>query len=139
MNCPNCKTIVLKERGVKGSDVEVDCCSVCKGIWFQEEELEAVAAEAIKELVVPRGAMKSSRMCPECFGAMHEFEYPQTMVKIDMCKKCSGLWVDGGEFKEIRVVRRRLQAAGTADEYDEVTGVKGGLLGLIENAISRLM
>ncbi len=95
--------------------------------------------EAIKELKVPGDAQKDVEcLCPKCNKALYAFNYPQTYVNIDMCKRCGGLWFDQGEFKEIRAVRSSLEKWGEKQEYAEVTGVKGALINFIDSAITSL-
>ena len=66
------------------------------------------------------------------------FDYPQTFVKVDICKQCEGLWLDAGELKEIEAVRSNLQKTGTIEQYDEVGGLKGWLIEFIDDAIDSL-
>ena len=94
---------------------------------------------AIKELEIPGTARKDvERLCPKCEKALYEFDYPQTYVTIDMCKKCGGLWLDAGEFKEIRAVRNSLQMSGELKEHADVPGVRGALIRLVDSAIGSL-
>ena len=138
MNCPRCKTVDLKKDKPKNSDLMLDYCSKCGGIWFDETELEQIVTQAIRDLALPEKAVKLSRVCPKCKKYLYEFNYPQTYVKIDMCKECKGIWFDAGELKEMQAVRRHLTESGKAKEYDDVTGVKGKLLDLIDLAFDRL-
>jgi len=117
---------------------ELDCCPKCTGVWFDKEELEAVLRVAAKELAIPNGAEETERLCPACSVPLHTFIYPQTLVRVDMCRRCSGLWLDGGEFKEIATVRRKLEAKGTLEEYAPPVGIKGALLRLIDAALESL-
>lgn len=138
MNCPKCNNI-LKQGKTKNSDVTVDYCSKCKGIWFDEKELEQVEYESVKFLAVPPDAIESKYQCPKCQKALFSFSYPQTFVTIDMCKKCKGLWVDAGELKEIKAVRKKLKQQGTAKQQDKIYGAKGKLIGFIESAIDNIL
>jgi len=139
MICPKCKVAKLRKRRVKGKAFTVEYCLKCKGVWFDQGELDEVMPEAIKELEVPRGAQKDVEyLCPKCNKALYAFDYPQTYVTINMCKRCGGLWFDRGEFKEIREVRRSLEKWGEMQEYAEVTGVKGALIEFIDSAIKSL-
>ena len=139
MYCPKCKTVSLKKGKPKNSRLTIDYCSKCKGIWFDEMELEQIASKAIKDLSVPRGVAKSPRLCPKCRKHLYEFNYPQTYVIIDMCKKCKGLWLDAKELKEIQAIRKSLKASVKAEEYPEVTGIKGLLLDFVDSAIDNLL
>jgi Zn-finger nucleic acid-binding protein len=139
MQCPKCPNSDLKEATVKSSGVRVDCCPLCRGVWFDAGELEAVLRVAAKELRVPPSAQKSVvHSCPRCHSSLYRFQYPQTYVKIEMCKRCGGLWLDAGEFNEIKAVRRALEKSGELEEYAQPTGVKGGLLRFIDTAIEVL-
>ena len=139
MICPKCKVAKLRKRRVKGKAFTVEYCLKCKGVWFDRDELNEVMPEAIKELVVPRDAQKNAEcLCPKCNKALYAFNYPQTYVTINMCKRCGGLWFDRGEFKEIREVRRSLEKWGEMQEYAEVTGAKGALIEFIDSAIKSL-
>lgn len=140
MLCPKCRNTTLKRITVKGTGVKVDRCSRCRGIWFDAEELEAVLHVAAKELAVPSGAEKSTSLsCMRCDSPLFRFEYPQTYVQVDMCKKCRGLWLDSGELTEIKVVRRSLQESGDLEKFAPVTGAKGHVLRFIDTAIEALM
>ncbi len=138
MRCPKCKTISLKEGKVKDRSVKIDYCPKCKGIWFDVGELGKVTENAIRELSIDPDADRRSIYCPRCIQPLHTFRYPQTCVKIDMCKECRGLWLDAGELKEIQAVRRDLAKSGRIQEYDRVPGIKGTLLDLVNSAIEKL-
>lgn len=69
---------------------------------------------------------------------MYTFYYPRTFVAVDMCKKCPGIWLDEGEFSEITKVRSHLERSGVKKEPPEPTGIKGGLLTFVNNAIKSL-
>jgi Zn-finger nucleic acid-binding protein len=139
MQCPKCRDNDLKEARIKSSGIKVDSCSKCKGVWFDADELEGVFSLAAKELNVPPDARKSAILsCPRCSSALWRFSYPQTYVKIEMCKKCGGLWLDHGEFNEIKAVRKTLEKRGEAEEYAQSTGFKGALLRFIDTAIEAL-
>jgi Zn-finger nucleic acid-binding protein len=48
MNCPRCETVVLNERD--RSDVVVDVCPECRGVWLDRGELEKLISRAQREL-----------------------------------------------------------------------------------------
>ena len=139
MLCPKCRDSDLKEAKVRSGSIRVDGCPQCKGVWFDAGALEAVLDVAAKELRVPPSAQESAvHSCPRCRSALYRFQYPQTYVKIEMCKECGGLWLDSGEFNEIKTVRQTLQERGKLEEHAQPTGVKGGLLHFIDAAIEAL-
>ena len=137
MRCPRCKN-KLKQGTVKKSAVEIDYCSQCKGFFLGKGEIEKISEAAIRDLRIPPGAAPSRMPCPVCEKRMFVFDYPQTFVKVDVCKKCKGLWLDAGELKEIEAVRNNLQKTGVIKEFDEVRGLKGWLIRFIDNATEYL-
>ena len=132
MHCPKCRKESLKEIQVGDFKTSLDHCRTCGGIWFDRRELETIMTEAVKDLVVPSGANESDRMCPRDFEAMYSFKYPQTEVSVDMCRKCRGLWLDGGELTEIKNVRVHLDGRGELDKRAPAAGLVGGLGRLFE-------
>jgi len=139
MTCPKCQVGRLTKRKAKGRDFSVEYCRRCKGVWFDRGEHEQVMPEAIRELQVPGNALENAgRLCPKCRKALYTFDYPQTYVTIDMCKRCGGLWFDQSEFKEVRAVRSSLQRWEEAQEYADVTGFKGALIDFIDSAMKSL-
>ena len=114
-------------------DLELDRCPDCKGLWFDQHELDDVMVTAIDDLVVPPEASTADRECPVCHKKMFAFYYPQTVVTVDMCKKCKGMWLDAGELKEIREMRDALKRAGMLKEER-----KGKLMRFLNSAINAI-
>lgn len=140
MRCPKCRSTELKELTVKNSRVRIDHCLTCKGVWFDGKELEKVLTVAAKELEIPSNAHRSPTVsCPRCEKPLYEFDYPQTLVKVDMCKKCHGLWLDPRELNEIKTVRQALDKRGKLDEYAMPPGIKGELIRFIDRALETLI
>ena len=138
MRCPRCRTRDLKEVKLKKTGVRIDGCPGCRGAWFDAGELDSVLEVAAKELKAPSDSEESEMLCPTCQRALYAFHYPQTLVTIDMCKKCGGLWVDSGEYAEIKLVRKSLRRRGKLEEYAPPTGVKGALLRFMDTAMEAL-
>ena len=40
MKCPKCRKYQLSPRRVPSTDVMIDVCSMCKGTWFDEKEID---------------------------------------------------------------------------------------------------
>ena len=102
-------------------------------------ELEQSLDAPIKELSIPVASEPSNMLCPACFKQMYAFDYPQTLVSIDMCDKCQGAWLDSDKANEINIIRKRLYFTGKAKEYDAPSGVKGTLIRMIDKTISNLL
>lgn len=138
MICPKCRKSELIERKVKYADWTIEYCPKCKGMWFDGTEFERILSTATQKLEVPREAVKLRLDCPKCSKPLYAFHYPQTYVTIEMCKKCTGFWLDSGEFREIREVKNMLNESGQLEEYAKVGGLKGVLIRLINSAIDDL-
>lgn len=104
MNCPKC-AIALTPKRLKGRQTEVDFCTKCQGIWFDDGELSSAIGVPARSLAAPANARKSAMMCPRCATPLVIFPYPSTMTVIDGCRTCRGVWLDGGEFQELSKVR----------------------------------
>jgi Zn-finger nucleic acid-binding protein len=138
MHCPKCVSSQLKQYKIEKKDVAVDACPRCRGVWFDAEEISEVLAVACKELQIPKSAEPTGMTCPKCLIPLETFNYPQTHVKIEMCGKCMGFWLDQGEFKEIKAVRERLERKGEMEAFAPVTGIKGTILAWVNRAIDGL-
>ena len=139
MECPRCHDTLLAQCKAKDGEVVLDYCRKCRGIWFDASELERVLDVAAKDLVVP--AWQSGHRsvpCPKCGEVMKAFQYPQTLVEVDVCGRCSGVWLDGREFNEIKIVRENLLKRNRLQGYSAVHGLKGVLIRFIESSIDGL-
>lgn len=108
MDCPIHKE-ELKQAIFYG--VEVDFCSTCLGLWFEEDELRLAKDEKDKDLRwldldlwKDRKKFKifpGIRLCPSCRLPLYEIYYGDSRVIVDVCNLCHGVWLDRGEFKRI--------------------------------------
>lgn len=111
MICPACRKIQLKAYRDPGTNLEIDSCPKCWGIWFDANELgnffksntlrhrfflpeEAQPLESVGYTMTTR-----ARVCPRCNKAMKEKLYGD--VSVDICNDCSGIWLDDGELQRI--------------------------------------
>jgi uncharacterized protein len=138
MNCPKCRQQSLQEKYIRGANVNVDGCPKCRGLWLDRGELEQAMRAADPHLQIPGGAVRLLAPCPRCAKPLYAFPYPQTTVTIEMCKACGGLWLDAGEFKQIREAREQLPSPAEPAPEPEVGGVKGALIRFIDAAIEQL-
>ncbi len=116
MRCPQCKHYVeLTAKAVKGTNLDLEQCPDCKGLWFDRNELSAVLKLPARELNFPDNARESRNLCPRCKIPLHLFCYPQTTVIIDACRQCDGIWLDGNEIWELKTVRNSLEKGGSVD------------------------
>jgi Zn-finger nucleic acid-binding protein len=138
MDCPKCRSTELTQKRVADADVTIDTCPSCGGVWFDRGELERLMGSAGAELRMPDTARRSPRRCPKCSGVMYAFYYPRTFVSVDMCRKCPGIWLDRGEYTEIKTVRKHVGSETAEREAAEAGGAKGTLLRFIDTAMQAL-
>ena len=109
MRCPNCKNN-LSEKITIGA-ITIDKCPVCSGSWFEGDELrkaedeKAVYAKWFDfDLWKDQSSLKAeevSKICPLDNTKLFKLNYDNSSIEIDACKKCSGIWLDKGEFEKI--------------------------------------
>ena len=138
MLCPKCRKATLAEMQVGDVRTAVDQCRSCGGIWFDRKELEVIMDLAAKDLSIPAAAEETRRTCPRDFENLATFKYPQTEVMVDMCRRCEGLWLDGGELTEIRKIRKQLDEHGELTGNGRATGIVGGLERLFDWVVEEI-
>ena len=107
-HCPKC-SVDLSPKSL--GSVEVDECHLCKGIWFDHDELRTAKDGQDADLrwldfeIWKHQARFSSQAsplnCPVCEKPMVTLSYGDTAVIIDHCPACKGTWLDKDEFKKI--------------------------------------
>jgi len=98
----------------------IDRCFACGGLWFDKGELtEAINKEIWdtaefeleeelfddEELKQGVDLDKIEIICPRCKGDKKMIKMPSSRNKnvvIDYCEKCAGIWLDAGEYNEMR-------------------------------------
>lgn len=93
--------IDLKERG-----------TALENEYFHRKEQELIAK--MKAKLAEENARDLAIKCPKCDGKLIETDFED--IKIDICDKCSGVWLDPGELTHIV-------------DKDEETGWFGKLFG----------
>ena len=100
MNCPACKNpMIILEL----NQVEIDYCSICKGIWLDQGELELIFSNSdnnstSKSFIIKNNIDEVKRRCPICKKKMDKVEFENTGIIIDKCVNNHGLWFDNGEL-----------------------------------------
>ena len=65
--------------------------------YFHRKEKELIAK--MKAKLEDENARSLELKCPKCDGALVETDFEQ--IKIDVCDKCTGIWLDAGEMAQI--------------------------------------
>ena len=77
---------VLKERG-----------SALENEYFHRKEKELI--EKMKAKLEESETTDLELQCPKCDGTLLETKYEH--ITIDVCSKCSGMWLDAGELAQV--------------------------------------
>jgi len=99
-NCPRCNVGMKLETRL---GVEVDKCPECKGIWFDNNELDKLSGgRALEGAIFTARVLGKELKCPAC-GDIDMHYMTVEGVTIDHCPTCDGVWLDDGELKKLRL------------------------------------
>lgn len=65
--------------------------------YFRRKDEELI--EKIRSKVLNESSVNLELNCPKCDGELHESDYEN--IKIDICDKCGGVWLDAGELAQV--------------------------------------
>jgi Zn-finger nucleic acid-binding protein len=124
MNCPR-RDGVLETHALE--TVQVDECPVCRGIWFDEGELDKAKDAADPDLRwmeielckdQDRFSLSLSELeCPRDGAPMVSIIYDGSGVVVDHCVRCKGVWLDQGEFQRILAALEQEMVSKPGSEY----------------------
>lgn len=104
MDCPVCKNAMIT---FELSEVEIDYCLDCRGIWLDAGELESLlgdsdqAAALLASFQKAKNCPEKKRKCPICLKKMEKVLVGETRHLIDRCKRGDGLWFDENELSDV--------------------------------------
>ncbi len=105
MYCPKCHS-QLKDHILEGKLYHK--CINCDGLWFDKGELAQIMQEKDWFKIDSKHEQgfvkidKSELLCPRDNETLHTVEYGrETGIKVEVCSKCEGLWLDAGEVQAI--------------------------------------
>ena len=124
MICPTCHNLMIV---VEQENVELDYCTNCSGVWFDEGELELMLElMGLEDIGLTMTGILSSpeavttekkRRCPVCNQKMRKATMGQESgVLIDLCPQGHGLWFDGGELHHLVTQYLERTSAGSASQ-----------------------
>ena len=67
--------------------------------YFRQKEQELL--DKIKAKIEMEDAKDLHMKCPKCDGSLYEATYEG--IAIDVCNKCTGVWLDAGELAQIAI------------------------------------
>jgi len=109
MRCPKCRSD-MQQIVIDGT--EVDRCSTCHGLWFDDGELSKLRnkkAAAMLDIGDVATGKKQNEIenyrCPRCAGAMIRLVDPgQPHIWFERCGSCHGSFFDAGEMTDLVTV-----------------------------------
>jgi Zn-finger nucleic acid-binding protein len=129
MICPACKKDMIV---VEYSNVELDYCLNCHGVWFDSDELELLLKSMnldTPDLMLSHiltsteaGTSEKKRKCPICRRKMKKRnigEHPE--ILIDVCTQKDGLWFDGGEIAQLLKELAKKKPAGRESQHKVIS------------------
>ena len=92
------------------TQLEIDSCPQCAGLWFDAQELQQFySSPQLKNMFMPSRTYKpeshtfeittKARKCPRCPVALLRTQVGD--IYVDICPKCSGVWLDDGELDRL--------------------------------------
>ena len=112
--CPHCDEVMKKiPISTRSGCVTIDKCDKCNGYWFDGTELEKLVIDdndSAGFLLDPSEVHEANFHCPRCSWMMEtKLLYD---IKVDICVRCNGIWLDSGELADIQ---ERYRAMGNED------------------------
>jgi len=88
----------------------IDECPKCHGTWFDRGELRLVTNDRAIEALIKDYATTAPNpiQCVRDRTPMRKRTIAD--VEIDVCQKCGGFWVDGGELEELEEAVQAVEA-----------------------------
>lgn len=106
MKCPRCSSAM---ETVQVEDIQIDRCTECGGLWFDEFELADLMAKKGAEGVDTGHANKLNQHsqarldCPKCSTPMLRMvDAQQPHIWYETCEECGGSFFDAGEFRDLK-------------------------------------
>ena len=127
MDCPVCKNAMIT---FELTEVEIDFCTTCDGIWLDAGELELLlgnpekAKQFLHSFKIDPNPREKRRKCPICLKKMQKIivGLSTPALLIDKCPKGDGLWFDKGELKNIL-------KTGSFDEKNKIVKLLSDMFG----------
>jgi Zn-finger nucleic acid-binding protein len=110
--CPKCRKEPMRSESFQG--IEIDRCPVCKGMFFDRGELQALlskggesAGDTLSFAAVSDAMDLVLASCPRCFRDMDAVTGPAN-VRLDVCGRCQGVFLDQGEFATLQLAQSEI-------------------------------
>jgi Zn-finger nucleic acid-binding protein len=129
MICPVCNKDMIV---VEYSNIELDYCLNCHGVWFDSDELELLlkcmdldSPELMLGHILDSAEAETSekeRKCPICRRKMKKTTIgDRPKILIDICRLKDGLWFDGGEVSQLVKELAKKKPAGEEAQHKVIS------------------
>lgn len=105
MECPRCKNPLIV---LELSEIEIDYCNSCNGVWLDAGELELLLGDShakddlLNSFEEDKNSQEQKLKCPICRSKMKKVLVGEgDKITIDACKQNDGLWFDEGELLDV--------------------------------------
>ena len=123
MQCPRCDKVMTPTLQ---DEVEARQCPQCEGHWLEGEDLRRLESTVNVRLFEWRGLPSEELQtrelaCPRCQPrqVMKKVRSERDRhVLLDVCERCHGVWLDGGE---LRAIQEMGFVAALADAFRFIT------------------
>jgi Zn-finger nucleic acid-binding protein len=120
--CPKDWSPLRKERrDVLLSNVELDACPTCHGIFLDKGEIKTLTGSSDLHKLLSKylGVDSDSQLvCPNCGGLMDGEDAGD--IRVDVCIHCYGVWLDAGELKRLTETDDAEFREFTPDKIEEI-------------------
>jgi uncharacterized protein len=107
MNCPKCHATM---ESIVYSEIEIDRCTQCQGIWFDMFEAEHLKQLDGSEEIDSGDFLIGQQMdrirqvdCPRCSARMIPMvDQEKPYLRFESCILCYGIYFDAGEFRAFK-------------------------------------
>ena len=106
MDCPQCKE-QMKPSTI--SEITINECLGCRGMWFDQGQLDAVKDEVLPDMrwldletwreQAEFEVRRNPNFCPKCRNiALTTIQDRKSNTEISICTQCRGAWLATGQF-----------------------------------------
>jgi Uncharacterized protein conserved in bacteria len=153
--CPVCLGVQMEKVVLANaqSQLVLDHCTRCGGVWFEKGEAKQLTAYSPAELwkhIPPRAAVvkppchgcgtpldrgaercavcdrKNEIACPKCDRRMERRAHGDLVL--DICQRCKGVWFDHDELKDVWSLSAESAARSVPGRMSQVASVGGDVL-----------
>lgn len=122
--CPRCQKNLRETKPDEISNVVVDICPKCFGMWFERGELDRLDKSVWTNIESYKFHKTEgdhpAAPCPKCLMTLRSVvpdDFPE--VTLDRCTSCEGFWLDAGELDRVRDIASHIEQQSDVDVGDE--------------------